>query len=138
MNGTSLIGYIINTGTSTVHERYMIGYMNGTWLGTSLKILKYNNTLILKYWILLKIKNFEFLANLSISNYQKSKTVPGYKTLLPAKSLGTVFYQKCMIYKNQKKGKPGYSLIFKNCARFFSRIIIIRAKVMNRLLTNKD
>ena len=46
------------------------------------------------------------------------------------------FCQKCMIYKNQKKEKPGYPLIFKSCARFFSRIIIIRPGVMNILLTN--
>jgi len=100
MNGTSLIGYIINTGTSTVHDRVHERYMNGTWLGTSLKILKYNNTLILKYWILLKIKNFELLANLfQFKNIKNLKTVPGFKTLCPRSPWG--FF--CSIVNNNLK-----------------------------------
>lgn len=92
MNGTSLIGYIINIGTSTVHDRVHERYMNGTWLGTSLKILKYNNTLILKYWILLKIKNFELLANLFQFQNIKNLNRPRIQTLLPAQFRGLVFY----------------------------------------------
>lgn len=83
MSGTPLIRYIINTGTWTVHDGVHGRYMDGTWLGTSLKILKYNNTLTLKYWILLKIKNFELALLFLGLKFKNLKPSRGIKLCCP-------------------------------------------------------
>lgn len=97
MIGTSLIGNIINKGTSTVHERYMTGTWTGTWTGTSLIILKYYNTITLEYLNLLKIKILSFLLKILGLNFQKSTTAPGVQISLPAHSRDAVF---CRLVNN--------------------------------------